>query len=66
MSVAVSANNAEIPCGDLGCCAIKLRKLLRSVMSLCVHCGPRSATLLRIRQKEKELARQREPEPELG
>lgn len=32
MSVAVNANNAETPWGDLGCCATKLRKLLKSVM----------------------------------
>jgi hypothetical protein len=32
MRVAVNANNAEIPCGDLGCCTKKVRKLLESVM----------------------------------
>ena len=32
MRVAANANNAEIPCGDLGCCTKKLRKLLESVM----------------------------------
>jgi hypothetical protein len=44
MSVAVNANNAETPWGDLGCCAIKLRKLLKRVISLCVHCDPGDAT----------------------
>ena len=28
----------------MGCCAIKLRKLLRRVISLCVHCDPGGAT----------------------
>ena len=53
MSVAVSANNAEIPCGDFGCCAIKLRKLLKSFMSLCVHCDPGGATPFCTMQKWK-------------
>lgn len=53
MSVAVSANNAEIPCGDFGCCAIKLRKLLKSFMPLCVHCDPGGATPFCSMQKWK-------------
>jgi|694.fasta_scaffold06251_5 hypothetical protein len=56
MSVAVNANNAETPWGDLGCCAIKLRKLLKRVISLCVHCDPGGATPFCAMQKWKAQA----------